>query len=302
MNDCQPSLLSWGDPSIAWIAAHLRTPWLSSFMANLSDLGHAGPIFAVISLGYWFWNKHYTKYIAYGVFIALFVNLWIKGVIMECRPPTPFWMQDVKNSYSFPSGHAQVSIALWAGFAYYVRSKWYKSAFLLVGFLIALSRPYLGVHYIHDIIAGLLLGLGCLSLSIYSEKKQFVPLKRLSLKGQTFLILIGLGLYNWIVNSPSGNSIRASGAFFGFWLGCQWIHYLDLNSRIDYRFYSRLLQALIGFGVMFLLMSKLDVNGLELTPIQLSVVSFIQYMLLGLWVSFGAPAIFKKVSSLLKTS
>lgn len=289
---CQPSLISWGDQSIAWIAENLRESWLTPLMINISELGHAGPILVMIALGYWFWNRRASQYIAYSVFLALLLNLWIKGVVMECRPPSQFWLEYIKNSYSFPSGHAQVSIALWAGFAYYLRSKWLSFTCLLIGILIALSRPYMGVHYIHDIVVGTLLGLLCLALCIYFDKKHLVPFKRLSLSLQSSCLLLLLILYNWIVNNPSGNSIRATGAFFGFWLGCQWIRSLNFNAQT--RYLPLPIQAVMGFGVMFLLFNKISFDNSELSSISLSTLKFSQFALLGWWIAYGAPFFFMK--------
>jgi membrane-associated phospholipid phosphatase len=64
--------------------------------------------------------------------------------------------------YSFPSGHAMTSLVAYGSFAYFLlirtKSKARKlliivSAVLLIA-LIGLSRIYLGVHYLSDVIAG----------------------------------------------------------------------------------------------------------------------------------------------------
>lgn len=60
------------------------------------------------------------------------------------------------GSFSFPSNHALNNFAAATFLVRFYPS--YKWIFLVVAFLIALSRVYLGVHYPSDILAGALIG------------------------------------------------------------------------------------------------------------------------------------------------
>ncbi|MGD8779962.1 MAG: phosphatase PAP2 family protein [Ignavibacteria bacterium] len=81
------------------------------------------------------------------------------------------------GSYSFPSSHAVNNFAI-AVFFYrlFPKLKW---VLLISAGLIAISRPYVGVHYPSDILAGALLGWGigylfsviALKFNDYFEKK-----------------------------------------------------------------------------------------------------------------------------------
>src|SRR5690606_33585059 len=67
-------------------------------------------------------------------------------------------------SPGFPSGHAQRSSTLWTSLAlaYGSRPLGWLAAILIP--LICLSRLYLGVHYLADILGGLALGFGLVAL------------------------------------------------------------------------------------------------------------------------------------------
>jgi membrane-associated phospholipid phosphatase len=61
-------------------------------------------------------------------------------------------------SFGFPSGHASGAVALWGGLAVIFRKRalaWLAPVFVA---LVAFTRLYLGVHFLADILGGVLLG------------------------------------------------------------------------------------------------------------------------------------------------
>jgi membrane-associated phospholipid phosphatase len=61
-------------------------------------------------------------------------------------------------SFGFPSGHVSGSVALWGGLAVLFRKRWlawFAAAFIC---LVALTRMYLGVHFLGDVLGGAVLG------------------------------------------------------------------------------------------------------------------------------------------------
>lgn len=95
-----------------------------------------------------------------------------KNFYMRSRPLTDFYY--VEDSYSFPSGHATLTIAVYGFlfYAYIIRNKsltttkiWWW-VFILFVLLIGFSRVYLGVHFFSDVIGGYILGFIWLVLAI----------------------------------------------------------------------------------------------------------------------------------------
>lgn len=126
----------------------------------------------------------YKKGIFFSIIICLdtIVNLIVKKIIGRNRPDKINWLV-IEKGYSFPSGHAMISITFYGLLIYFItKSNIKKSTKILLSIilgvlilLIGLSRIYLGVHYFSDVIGGLLWG-GLLLFSYIKliERKELV--------------------------------------------------------------------------------------------------------------------------------
>ncbi|TAN32723.1 phosphatase PAP2 family protein [Patescibacteria group bacterium] len=106
---------------------------------------------------------------------AVFWELFLKWVFGRPRPgalsPT--------DGFSFPSGHATVSLAVFGAIIYLfaprIKNKNWRKIFIgacaLFILLIGVSRVYLGVHWFSDVVAGFALGLVWLWLVIFGFKR-----------------------------------------------------------------------------------------------------------------------------------
>ena len=80
----------------------------------------------------------------------------------------------VEKTYSFPSGHATITMAFYGFLIYFLLrlERQYKTSYILsvilviLIFLIGFSRIYLGVHFLSDVLGGYLVGGLWLLLSI----------------------------------------------------------------------------------------------------------------------------------------
>lgn len=110
---------------------------------------------------------------------SLLVMSLLKSLIKRQRPPDP--LVDGITNYSFPSGHAFMSVAFYGLLIWYatiyIGNKWIRRMviflLLLVIAAIGFSRIYLRVHYATDVIAGLCIGFVWLDFCLwFIDKKQ----------------------------------------------------------------------------------------------------------------------------------
>ncbi len=158
-----------------------REQWLAIFFSLVTFLGGsvAVAIIAVALTAFFFVRRKLAYIFAFIItfFGAEFSVYVLKEIIHRSRPPvdTAFLAE---NSFSFPSGHTTIAVALYGFIIYFLlkelpsglgRAVAFFIGFLLI-FLIALSRLYLGVHFFSDIIGGFLLGSLWLIIGIVISK------------------------------------------------------------------------------------------------------------------------------------
>lgn len=112
----------------------------------------------------WLWHKkHYIIPLLISVTGSLSFTYLGKLAFSRARPALSVYSE---STFSFPSGHACIAIALYGFIGYLLicfTRNWHARvniffATLIVVLLIGISRVYLGVHYISDVWSGYLLG------------------------------------------------------------------------------------------------------------------------------------------------
>lgn len=311
----------WGT---GWMVAlqAAGTDLLNSVMSSFSFLG--SEIFYLLVMPAILWCYDTAVGVRSG--LLLLGNSSLNAILkLAFGLPRPFWVDPAvraplpESSFGLPSGHAQNAVAVWGYLADRLRRWWATALAILLILGISFSRPYLGVHFAADVLAGWITGGLVLVAFVFFEERVARWLRRQALGmrlasaglGAISFVLVGGLVYqtvatqtvpaDWIENylravpdaegfgalSPSG-LISAAGALFGFTLGAV---LLDAWGRFDarrgdaWRKLVRFVLGVIGVLALFIGLAALFPQG--------ETFRYLRYALVGFWISYGAPRIFQ---------
>lgn len=173
--------LSEGDTHLdtrfaAWL--HERaTPGWTSFFEKVTWLGNV-PVLAVVTVvaGIVLWRIRRKAELELLLLAVIGTQVLTLGLKLGFARERPFFPDPLatESSYSFPSGHSSISLAVYGTLGYIAArhaAGRRRQIAALAGaaalvLLIGFSRLYLGVHYLSDVIAGFSLALAWVALCV----------------------------------------------------------------------------------------------------------------------------------------
>lgn len=159
-----------------WVVAHRGEPWTSllQFITVWGDTVTLSLVVIGVAVLAWMAGRiDFAVLIVAGSLSGWAVMALLKVIFARDRPPVEERLIDI-GDYSFPSGHAMLSVVVY-GLAVIIVHRLYPwvrdhVAWLVIGpilvALIGVSRIYLGVHWFSDVLFGWLFGCIWVSLCV----------------------------------------------------------------------------------------------------------------------------------------
>ena len=125
-------------------------------------------------------TNHQRLFVIINTLISAGIIILSKNIFLRERPLIG---SELLSSYSFPSGHSLIATTYYGFLIYLLRRSKCREEYKVIGttllttliVLICLSRLILNVHYVTDVIAGVILGFIILLILIYFFDKTFKP-------------------------------------------------------------------------------------------------------------------------------
>ena len=312
------NLYETGLEFIRWLQGNY--PQLEGFFLAISNLGREEFYLTVLLLIYWCINKGAGRLLGYMLFTAMAVNTTLKHAF---RGPRPFWIDpqvgiEETGGYGVPSGHTQYATTLYLLIAIIVSGFWVWLAAIIMVLLMALSRIYLGAHFIHDVVGGFLVGLVLVVLALIWERRLSTRFnKRIlgqRLLAATLVVIIFAAVYllmlfligqpdmsvSWAAHIPEAESASnvematAIGALLGFSIGI-----LLESSRVRFRADGPLAKRVARY-LLGIIITVIIWRGLGLIfprdPLYIAIpLSIFRYFLVAIWAAYYAPWLFVRL-------
>ena len=299
-------------------ALQTLSPSFDGVMNFFSFLGRIEFYLFIIPFIYWVIDKRLG---IQALLILIAVDLVSASLKLLFHQPRPYWIGGVKDlaeeaTYGIPSSHASDSLAVGGYLAYHSNQTWFRLATVVVIFFIGLSRLYLGVHFLQDVLFGWLIGAVVLWIATMRSRQITSWFRSKTLSAQIAIgfvasgIVIVLGILirsiisgtldptSWSSFSTDARSITHSftlaGALFGAITG-----YALMRSQANFRpagdWGKRGSSYVLGVLGLLLIYFGLDIAfGMIAADETIAgyALRYIRYALTTFWVTFGAPWIF----------
>lgn len=288
----------WGEDMTKEVVTFIqgfRSDILDMVFNAISFLGEEFIYMLILAIVYYVIDKKKGEILAFSIFFTGIFNNTLKGIVNAPRPfeKFPSEIENLRPSTStgtsFPSGHTQIFTAFWMTFYTQFKKKFVLIFAISLSLLMAISRIYLGVHFLEDVLTSILLGIGTAYIIMkYLGKLDYE--KRLNI----YMILCVL-FFPFLFVIGSEDLFKSYGMFVGFVFALLFEHkYVNFKNHTNIlqngiRVIGGLVSMLViqaGLGLLFDLWISSELSMFIFDMIRYGFISFIA---LGLY-----PSLFKK--------
>ena len=261
------------------------SPFLDGFFQMVTMLGEEYFYIVLLALVFWCVDKRYGYKLSFAFLFSGMLNGMAKSIV---RAPRPIGVEGIRSlrvetatGTSFPSGHTQNITTFMVSLMRRLRRRWVYAVGCVLILLVGISRLYLGVHWPADVLGGVVLGTTSVFLADFlferaaRGKKTWLPL--------LLLIPALAAAYGW---RDFADLVKAAGTFSGFLIGYA-VESRFIRFSEKATFWKQAAKAVLGVAVALAFK-----EGLKLLFPQAPAFDFLRYLLMGLWITVGAPLAF----------
>ena len=302
--------------------------WLITPMRFFTFLGEEEFFFLVMPVFYWCVNAALGLRLGLVLVLSNALNATLK---LAFQSPRPYWIDArvkalvSEAAFGLPSGHAQTAAAMWGLIGTTFKRPWVVVIVIFTILMIGISRIYLGVHFLSDVLAGWVVGGLLLFIVIRLDKKITAWVDGLSTNrlilaclASSLLIFASVAIGSavsrswtippeWAANvsAAGGDPISPVSAESAYTLGGTWLG-LTIGAVWMFRKVGgfkplpgvnrRVLCYLLGLAGVLIFWYGLGIVFPRQEDMLSFSLRFLRYFLVGLWVTAGAPWLFKRFS------
>jgi membrane-associated phospholipid phosphatase len=148
---------------------HLHSPFFDIFFKYSTVLGSGIAAVSVCIILLFVRIRYslilFSAYASSGIIVQLLKHIVFPGIdrpIEFFKTTAELYLVqgvEIYKHFSFPSGHAATTLAIFSLLAIITNRKWLKLFFLLCAVIVSYSRVYLSQHFLEDILFGSVLGI-----------------------------------------------------------------------------------------------------------------------------------------------
>lgn len=269
------------------IIQSFANPILDKIANGITMMGEEAFFIVIIAVMFWCIDKKFGYRLGFILISSMIINGGIKETL---KIPRVFGTEGIRTlriktatGYSFPSGHTQGTASFWISVISNTKKKWSYILGITIIILVGFSRIYLGVHRPIDIIGGIVVAI----IWVYIGNKIFDFIEQGGKKSILLILIIPMIIGLLVFK---GHDYYVSvGTVVGFFLGyIVESKYIDFNEKSSLS--RNILKLILGISVVLLIKVVLK----NILPEYL-ISDCIRYIFIGLWMTAGAPYLFKKI-------
>jgi membrane-associated phospholipid phosphatase len=295
-----------------------RTGLLTAVFLFFTFLGEVEGYVLVIALIYVTYDKKLAFRLSVLTLVTMSLNHLLKTVVMNPRPfisegsYSEKWAvsaakaEELATEYSTPSGHAMAGSSFYTFLCASVKNGYVRVASMILILLIGLSRPYLGVHYLEDILIGWVLGITIALLAFSSAESIGNFWSRFSFK-QQITVVAASSLMLWVSTralsgwNTDGQPLAfisytglLTGIVIGYPLEAKRVDFDPRSSTVSSKVLRYTLSVAMVMGTLVLLDAGFAAMSADSSPLG-NLLRFIRYAVAGIVGIFIGPLLFVKL-------